>query len=124
LPGDAGSNDRDAGIDGAKMPDARPDAMPPPDAATQAALTVTIEAKGRVTLTGIGTCDEAPPQHGQCTFSVALGALVTASAQAYPDWRFDRWTTAACAATPISTCTFSFNAATPLGVKFRKDDDD
>jgi len=119
LPSDAGSNDRDAGVDGSTIPDARPDA--PPDAQTHAALTVTIEAKGRVTMLGIGTCDEAPPQNGQCTFSVKLGSLVTASAQGYPDWRFEKWTTAVCASTSINTCTFTFNAATPLGVKFKKD---
>jgi hypothetical protein len=120
LPGDAGSKHRDAGVDTPKMADARPDAAP--DAATHAELTVSIEAKGRVTMIGIGTCDEAPPQNGQCTFTVLLGSLVTASAQGYPDWRFDRWTTSACASTPIATCTFVFNAATPLGVKFKRDD--
>ena len=114
------THDRDAGIDGATIPDARPDA--PPDAQTHAELTVSIESKGRVTMIGIGTCDQAAPQNGQCTFLVKFGSLVTASAQGHPDYHFDKWTTSVCSSTSLSTCTFTFNAATPLGVKFRKDD--
>jgi hypothetical protein len=115
LPGDAGSNDRDAGTDPVKMADAAP------DAATHGTLTVSIEGKGRVTMTGIGTCEEAAPQNGQCTFNLLLGSSVTATAQPYPDQKFDKWTTAACATTPIATCTFTFNPSVPLGVKFRKE---
>ena len=121
LPGTAGSGDRDAGVTDVMLhADAAVDA-PPPDAATHVPLTITIEAKGRVTVNGIGTCDEAPPQNGSCTFLVPKGQLLTATATAYPTWRFDRWTTAACASVPINTCTFTPTAATPLGVKFKKD---
>ena len=119
LPGDAGSNDRDAGVDGAKLPDARPDA--PPDAATHAALTVSIEGQGRITVQGF-TCDKAGPQNGMCVITLPLAMLVTAQAQGYPDWRFDKWTSATCATTPIATCTFTLTGATTLTGKFKKDD--
>jgi hypothetical protein len=120
LPGTAGSGDRDAGVADAMMAvDAAPDA--PPDAATHVQLTITIEAKGRVTVNGIGTCDEAPPQNGACTFIVPINQPLTASATPYLTWRFDRWTTAACASVSINTCTFTPSTNTPLGVKFKKD---
>lgn len=116
LPSDAGSNNRDSGVDGTKMPDAAP------DAATHAALTVSIEGEGRLSLLGIGTCDKSGPQNGLCVYTVQLQSLVTVTAQGYPDWHFDKWLTSVCASTPVTTCTFAFNAATPLGVKFKKDD--
>jgi hypothetical protein len=119
LPGDAASDRRDAGIDAPKITDARVDA--PPDASPHAQLTISIEGKGRVTMTGIGSCDAAPPQDGECTYNVSLDSLITVSAQSYEDWYFEKWTTAVCAATPIATCTFWFTEAAPLGVKFKKD---
>lgn len=118
LPGDAGSNDRDAGVDGAIISDAPPDAAP--DARTRATLMISIDGQGQIAMTGIGSCDKAAPQNGMCTFDVPIGMLVTAHATGYPDWGFDRWTTAACATTPIQTCTFTVSDDMPLGVKFRK----
>jgi len=112
---------RDAGIDSHK-PDARPDARPPPDAATHVELDVKIDGEGRLSLLGIGTCDKAPPQKGECTFVVPIDQLVTATATAYPDARFDKWTTAACASVPINTCSFTATEDTPVGVKFKKAD--
>jgi hypothetical protein len=111
LPSDAGSNARDAGIDAAKLP----------DAATHGQLAVAIEGEGRVTVTGFGTCDKAPPQNGQCTYVVPLNASVTVTAQSHSDWYFDKWTTAACAMTPVATCTFTFTTSTPVGAKFKKE---
>ena len=115
LPGDAGSGNRDAGTGGAKI-DARPDAP------THAVLAISIEGKGRVIVQGIGTCDEAGPQNGHCAFLVPVDIPLTAQAQAYLGQRFEKWTTAVCAATSTSTCTFTPMVATTLGVKFRKDD--
>lgn len=120
MPGAAGSADRDAGMTDAKMADAAHDV--PPDAATHVPLMISIDGKGRVTV-GTETCDESGPQNGSCTFMVPIYAPVTVSATAYSGWRFDRWTTPACAIVPISTCTFTPTTATPVGVKFRKDDD-
>jgi hypothetical protein len=119
LPTDAGSDSRDAGVDARTISDARPDSSP--DAPTHATLTITIDAQGRVTVLGIGTCDKAGPQNGTCMFPVPLGALVTVQAQGYPDWRFDKWTTPACITTKIATCTFTASTDTPVGVKFNKD---
>jgi hypothetical protein len=112
LPGDAGSNGRDGGVDPPKM-DARVDA--PPDAPTHVTLTISIEGQG------IGTCDEAAPQNGQCAFDVPINALVTVQAQSYSDWHFEKWTTVACITVPIASCTFYASVSTPVGVKFKKD---
>jgi hypothetical protein len=119
LPGDAGSDPRDAGIDPPMMADARPDAAP-----TVAVLTIAIEGKGRVTVQGIGACDESGPQNGHCNFIVALDMATVAQAQPYNDQRFDKWTTPVCASVSTPTCTFTPIGATTVGVKFRKDDDD
>jgi hypothetical protein len=115
LPGDAGSRDRDAGTDAAKI-DARPDAP------AYVALAISIEGKGRVVVQTIGTCEQVAPQNGHCTFPAPINMTVTAQAQAYSDQRFEKWTTAPCALTPLATCTFTPAAATTIGVKFRKDD--
>lgn len=120
LPPDAG--DRDAGLGDASRPDARPDA--PPDAPTEAVLSIEIAGKGQVTMLGVGSCDSDEPQEGSCTFTVPRGALVTAQATASWGWRFERWTSAPCAATVIPTCTFVANEATTVGVKFKKEHDD
>jgi hypothetical protein len=117
LPSDAGSGGRDAGVDGPKIVDA----APPPDAPTHAALTVAIDGQGRIVMLGVGTCEKSGPQNGMCVYSVKIGSLVTAQAQAYEDWRFDKWMTPVCMGASISTCTFTVNAATPLAVKFKKD---
>lgn len=114
-----GSGRHDAGVD--PRPDGKPDAAPP-DAATHVTLDIKIDGEGRLSLVGIGTCDKAPPQKGECTFVVPIGQLVTSTATAYPDSRFDKWTTAACASVPINTCSFTATTDTPLGVKFKKDD--
>jgi hypothetical protein len=111
LPSDAGSNARDAGVDAVMLP----------DAATHGELAVVIEGEGRITVTGFGTCDKAAPQNGACTYIVPLNASLTVTADSHPNWYFDKWTTAACATTPVATCTFTFSAATPLGAKFKKD---
>jgi len=122
LPGDAGGTDRDGGVDDQKMPDARRDAATP-DATAYVLLAITIEGKGRVIVQGIGICEQAAPQNGHCTFPVQLGMVTTAQAQPYWDQRFEKWTTAICAATLGSTCTFTpTTTSTALGVKFRKDD--
>src|SRR5688500_10347444 len=86
MPGDAGLPNPSDGKPDAKMPDA------PPDTATHTAIAISIEGKGRITVDGIGTCDEAGPQNGQCMFLVPLDKSVTVNATAYPDWGFDRWT--------------------------------
>jgi hypothetical protein len=115
MPVDAGFGDRDAAVRDAKMVDASPDAT------THAALSISIEGKGRVIVHGIGSCDEAEPQDGSCMFVVPLEVPVTVEADAYNHWRFSRWTTPACARVQESTCTFTpTSAATSLGVKFRK----
>lgn len=121
LPGDAGATSRDAGTDGGMLPiDAAVDA--PPDAPPDPVLMISIEGKGRVTVQGIGSCDSAAPQNGQCSFAVAMNSLLTVDAQAYPDWRFDRWTTAVCGNFIIPSCTFVMSGTTPVGIKFRKED--
>ena len=119
LPSDASPGGRDAGVADAKMVDAKPDAASPPDAATHAMLAIQIEGKGRVSIVGVGTCDEASPQNGSCMFVVPRNLTITVTATAYPDWRFDRWTTAACAVVEINTCSFTPKTDTPVGVKFR-----
>ncbi|HEY5926558.1 MAG TPA: hypothetical protein VIV11_32950 [Kofleriaceae bacterium] len=120
LPGHAGGNDRDAGIDAPKINDARPDAAP--DAMTHVLLAITIESKGRVIVQTIGTCEQSGPQNGSCVFYVPRDVELTVQAQPYSDHRFDRWTTTTCMSAP-ATCMFTPTSATPLGVKFRKDDD-
>jgi hypothetical protein len=113
MPSTAGSDSRDAGVSDAML-----DAMP--DAATHAALEITIEGKGRVNVLGHGYCDSAPPHDGMCTIVVPINVIRTIGADAHPDWRFDSWTTSVCAATSINTCTFTPKGPTPVGVKFKK----
>lgn len=120
LPHDAGAGDRDGGMADAKLPvDAMPDA--PPDAAPTAVLHVQIEGQGRVTVEGVGMCDAAGPQMGNCMFVVALAAELTATAVDYPGWTFDKWTTVPCITEP-RICTFTPIAMTDLTAKFRKAD--
>lgn len=121
LPPDAGSGNRDAGIRDARLPDARPDA--PPDAPTEAVLSIEIAGKGQISMLGVGTCDSEGPQHGSCTFVVSRGALVTAQASASSDWRFEKWTSAPCATSPIALCTFIAGGPLTIGVKFKKEHD-
>jgi hypothetical protein len=118
MPDAAGSGARDAGVTDAMIADATP------DAATHAALEIAIEGKGRVNVLGYGSCDAAPPQSGSCTIIVPRDELRTIGADAHPGWRFDRWTTSACAAVGINTCTFRPTGPTPIGAKFKKGDDD
>jgi hypothetical protein len=112
LPGDAGSNSRDGGIDARTIP----------DAATHVTLTISIEGQGRTVMLGTGTCDKAAPQNGMCMFTVPIDALVTVQAQPYPKWRFDKWTTTPCRVSLIGSCTFTATSSLTIGVKFRKDD--
>lgn len=115
LPGDATGSDRDAGVDAPKIVDAAS------DAATHVALMISIEGQGRASV-GSATCDQAAPQNGMCVISVPINQPVTVAATGYPGWRFDKWTTAVCASVPITLCTFSPSAATPVGLKFKKED--
>ena len=120
LPGNAGSTDRDAGIDAATLPDARPDAAP--DAATHVPIAISIEGQGRVTVQGIGNCDKSGPQNGSCMFLVPVQQVITTQAQPYEGQRFDKWTTPICQATTGTSCTFVSASPVSVGVKFRKDD--
>ena len=115
MPGDAGLPNPGGGNS-----DARIDA--PPDAATHAPVAISIEGKGRITVEGIGTCDDVAPQNGECVFVLQMHKSLTFTATAYPDWDFDRWTTAACGVESSSTCTVTPIAPTAVGVKFQKDD--
>lgn len=114
---------RDAAI---VIADAPPDDDPPdapPDAPTTSSVHVHIDGQGSVTITGVGTCAAGPPQQGDCTFTVLPNLPLVASASAYPNWRFDKWTSANCAMEPTQTCTFAAHGATTnLTLKFRKDD--
>ena len=106
----------DAGVivDGTKpRPDARPDA--PPDAPPPGQLQVTVEGRGRVTVTGIGTCTD------QCTYTTVLGAQITVEAVPLEEWRFDKWTQGPCIGQPAS-CVFSSTTVDNLSAKFRKHD--
>lgn len=110
----------DAGVivDGAKpLPDARPDATPLPDAPTQGKLTVNIEGRGRVTVMGIGTCND------NCTYTVPLTTSLTAQADPLAEWRFEKWTQGPCAG-QLATCNFSSTIAVTISAKFKKDNDD
>jgi len=99
-----------------------PDAQP--DAPTTTTLHVQVEGQGRVVITGIGSCDSAAPQKGDCWFGVLLDAAVSAQAVAHTDWRFDKWTTMTCGGDNANnaTCDFTPSAATSITAKFRKDD--
>lgn len=117
LPVDAGVKPRDAAIDAPKM-DARPDAGP-----LQVVLTIAIEGRGRVRVRDVGTCEKAAPHKGHCDFVVPWGAFVTVEADAYDDWRLDRWTTPVCALVPFDSCGFVATQDTSVGVRFRREDD-
>jgi len=94
----------------------------PPDAPTHGLVTVDVAGKGYVDLEGVGICDSDEPQKGHCQFSIPLSLTVTMRAFADDDWKFERWTTSACAWATYDTCVFVPTLTMQLGVKFRKDD--
>jgi hypothetical protein len=97
----------------------------PPDAPTQATLSISIDGKGLVTVQGIGSCTSADPDKGHCTFMVPPDSVTTVNAQADTNFRFDRWTSTTCGGDPFPSCTFVSAAAgaqTVVSVKFRKED--
>jgi hypothetical protein len=126
--GGGGSSDAGVPIRDAHEVDAETiapaDAMPdPPDAPTQTTVHVKIDGQGRVTIIGVGTCESDPPQKGDCTFVVLPNIALIATASPYPDWRFEKWTSAQCMAESTTTCTFAAHGAvTNLSLKFRRDD--
>lgn len=121
LPGDAGSDDRDAGIPDGKL-DARVDAAPPPpDGHLMVPLHLKIDGDGRVTVPGEPACEKQGPQNGDCNYQVTLGLPLTLTAQPYEDSRFDRWSGMPCNLQD-ATCTFIPTAAADVHARFKKED--
>jgi hypothetical protein len=98
---------------------APPDA--PPDAEPTTTVEVHVEGKGAISLDGIGTCDSAAPQNGACAFVVPYGKPLRIEAIAYPDWRFEKWTTITCLVED-ETCEFTPLLPSSVTGKFKRDD--
>jgi hypothetical protein len=125
LPGDAGMPPGGDHSDGGMIMPADAGVDAPPDAPTQATLSISIDGKGLVTVQGIGSCTSADPDKGHCTFMVPPDSVTTVNAQADTNFRFDRWTSTTCGGDPFPSCTFVSAAAgaqTVVSVKFRKED--
>jgi hypothetical protein len=97
-----------------------PDA--PPDTKPTTTVEVHVEGKGRIALEDIGMCDEAGPENGDCMFVVPVGEPLHIEAIAYPDWRFEKWTTITCIVDD-ETCDFTPLLPTTVSGKFKRDDD-
>ena len=126
LPTDDGGTpippNRDAGVADAETVapvDAPPDAPPAPETRM---VHIRIDGQGGVSLTGVGVCDSAPPQAGDCTFDVILSAQVHAEAYPHFNWRFDKWTQGPCDGDESRDCDFTSSGTTNLNAKFRRDD--
>ncbi|NVB79211.1 MAG: hypothetical protein HOV81_12490 [Kofleriaceae bacterium] len=119
LPGDAGSQDRDAGVVDGKV-DARPDAARP-DAPVTVPFHLKIDGEGRVLLTGQPTCEKRGPQNGDCTYQLRIGDPFTLTAQPYEDSKFDRWNGGPCNQ-QAETCSFIATAAGDVHARFKKED--
>ena len=106
-------------------PDAAPslDAAVPDAAPAWTTLQLVVEGKGRL-LAGVFACDGSPNHPGTCSFDVLSGttALILPVAT-NPHWRFDGWTTPACAGA-AGTCTVTVPAAgVVVGARFVDDHD-
>jgi hypothetical protein len=111
----------------------QPDAPAPPDApATDAArpvdapgaaisLRVRIDDQGVVVVDGAGTCDSAPPQHGDCTFAVTAGTHML-HATPHLDRVFEKWNSLACAGQGPDCAVALIAPITEARAKFRRDD--
>lgn len=124
LPTDDGGtpippmHDAGAIVDGESV--TPPDA--PPDAPATKQLHIKVDGQGGVSVLGVGLCDSAPPQKGDCRFDVYLAAPLHAEAYPHLGWRFDKWTDGPCKNDESQTCDFTPAAPTNLDAKFRRDD--
>ncbi|HEU0033663.1 MAG TPA: hypothetical protein VFQ53_23715 [Kofleriaceae bacterium] len=79
-------------------------------------LRVSIEGKGKVVITDIGTCTDDDASNDRCRWSVALGARIQLAAIASPDHDFEAWT-AGCSGQD-ATCTLTATEPMSIGAKF------
>ncbi|HUS30229.1 MAG TPA: hypothetical protein VMZ53_17095 [Kofleriaceae bacterium] len=121
--GDAGVSVRDAAVhpvDATTITaDAKPDGPPPPPTTT---LELHVEGQGRISVPGVGICDSAQPDNGDCSFVVLKNVQLQAQAIPHNDWRFDKWTTSPCNIEDSAQCGFTPIAPVNVTAKFRKDD--
>jgi hypothetical protein len=97
-----------------------PDA--PPDAPMTKQLHIKVDGQGGISVLGVGTCDSAPPQNGDCRFDVFLATPLHAEGYGHPGWRFDKWTDGPCQDDHEDSCNFTPTGPTNLNAKFRRDD--
>ena len=88
-----------------------------PDAPTaMIALKVHVEGTGKVVVAGVGECND----DRDCTWQVPVAMVRLDALEVDSDSPFEKWTTTNCGSAPqVPTCTFSPNAATTVGAKFR-----
>ncbi len=111
-----------AGADAA-IADAPADAQRP-DAGPRVQLRVRVSDSGRVHVDGVGLCDSEGSPDGDCRFAVAPGVPLTLRAVPHAGYRFDQWTSAACAMAG-STCMLTPVAPmTEARVRFMRDNDE
>jgi hypothetical protein len=97
-----------------------PDA--PPDAPQTKVLHIKLDGQGGVSVTGIGICDSAPPQKGDCRFDIFVAIPLHSEAYPHLGWRFDKWTDGPCKDSEELTCDFTPSGPTNLNAKYRRDD--
>ena len=109
----------DAGVDGPRPVDARPDAASPVDApGIVVQLRIKIDGSGSVAVQGHGSCDD------DCTYLVAQGVPLTLHAtpsNGGGDWKFDKWQGGICSG-PNPTCLGVPAMNSTTTAKFREDD--
>jgi len=94
-----------------------PDAPPPPpiDAPPHGDLHAKIMDKGKIEITGVGTCSE------DCTYTVELDVMLELHAIPGKDREFERWTSEACTGSSETCLLTPVDPVTEVSVKFRKD---
>lgn len=117
IAGTCAQHPQDGGVDAPALHDAAapPRDAPPLDAAMHVDMHVKIDGAGKVVVDNVGTCDTTAPSHGDCHYSVLLGASVTLHA-IETTMKFDKWT-GSCSG-DSATCNVDATAALDIHARF------
>jgi hypothetical protein len=91
---------------------------PPPDAGPpHAALRIEFSGKGRVVVTGVGSCEDSP-----CDYTVLANVTLVVTAIPDDDFRFDKWETEVCKDQGATCFATAMAPMTRIKARFRSDD--
>lgn len=119
-----------AGACGAGSPDAPTDAPDVPDDGKKnadarpmrlAQLHLRVTKGGKIRVDSLGSCDSDGPQGGDCSFSVPEAVPLTLKANPRGGYRFEGWTTAACAGAAETCVLTPIDPLTEVAAQFVPD---